>query len=136
MPTYDKTELSVIFIDTFDFLDYKIKSDIVKRVNGGERISSILESFSDRISKENIAIIKNSENKEYLNREEFIKILKAKGKEYGVTLGAPLVKAIVNSIGERNENEKGTITYSCTLFNIFNGCICGRRRACQCLCRR
>ena len=67
MPTYDKTELSVIFIDTFDFLDYKIKSDIVKRVNGGERISSILESFSDRISKENIAIIKNSENKEYLN---------------------------------------------------------------------
>lgn len=67
MPTYDKTELSAIFIDTFDFLDYKIKVDIVKRVNGGERISSILESLSDKISVENIAIIKNAENKEYLN---------------------------------------------------------------------
>lgn len=61
------------------------------------------------------------ENKEYLNREEFIKILKAKGKEYGVTLGAALVKAIVNSIGERNENadvcrdSKGNVESDSTL---------------------
>lgn len=61
------------------------------------------------------------ENKEYLNREEFIKILKAKGKEYGVTLGAALVKVIVNAIGERNENadicrdSKGNIESDSTL---------------------
>ncbi|MPM02563.1 hypothetical protein SDC9_48812 [bioreactor metagenome] len=43
-------------------------------------------------------------NKEYLNREVFIKELKNRAKEFGVTLGAALLKAILNSIGERNEN--------------------------------
>lgn len=72
-----------------------------------EKLITMLQSFD--------------ENKEYLNREEFIKILKAKGKEYGVTLGAALVKAIVNSIGERNENadvcrdSKGNIESDSTL---------------------
>lgn len=42
-------------------------------------------------------------SKEYLNREVFIKDLKAKAKEFGVTLGAALLKAIWNAIGERNE---------------------------------
>ena len=43
-------------------------------------------------------------NKEYLNREEFIKGIKAKAKTYGVTLGASLLKTIWGTIGERNEN--------------------------------
>ena len=41
---------------------------------------------------------------EYLNREVFIKALKAKAKASEVTLGAPLLKAIWTAIGERNEN--------------------------------
>lgn len=43
-------------------------------------------------------------DKEYLNRENFVKELKAKAKEYSLTLGAALLKAIWNAIGERNEN--------------------------------
>lgn len=55
-----------------------------------EKIIEMLESFDS--------------NKEYLNRELFIKELKSKAKEFGVTLGAALLKAIWNAIGERNEN--------------------------------
>lgn len=66
-----------------------------------EKLIKMLESFEG--------------NKEYLNRELFIKELKVKAKEFGVTLGAALLKAIWNAIGERNENAdickdaKGTI---------------------------
>ena len=72
-----------------------------------ERIITMLQSFD--------------ENEQYLNREEFIKILKAKAKECGITLGAALVKAIVNAIGERNENadvcrdSKGNVESDSTL---------------------
>ncbi|MDB2060226.1 type I restriction-modification system subunit M [Clostridium perfringens] len=55
-----------------------------------EKILKMLESFD--------------ENQEYLSRELFIKELKVKGKEFGVTLSAGLLKAIWNAIGERNEN--------------------------------
>lgn len=55
-----------------------------------EKLIKMLESFDS--------------NKEYLNREVFIKELKNKAKEFGVTLGAALLKAIWNAIGERNEN--------------------------------
>ena len=43
-------------------------------------------------------------DKEYLNREEFIKELKGKEKEYGVKLGAAILKAMWTSIGERKVN--------------------------------
>lgn len=74
----------------------KKKDEEVKRLEEAkgreqqEKLLEILESFDS--------------NKEYLNREEFIKELKAKGKEFGVTLSAGLLKAIWNAIGERNEN--------------------------------
>lgn len=55
-----------------------------------EKLIKMLESFDS--------------NKEYLNREVFIKELKNKAKEFKVTLGAALLKAIWNAIGERNEN--------------------------------
>lgn len=55
-----------------------------------EKIIKMLESFDS--------------DKEYLNREVFIKELKGKAKEVNVTLGAALLKAIVTIIGERNEN--------------------------------
>lgn len=55
-----------------------------------EKIIKMLESFDSQ--------------KEYLNREIFIKELKSKAKEFGITLGAALLKAIWNAIGERNEN--------------------------------
>ncbi|NRT80939.1 type I restriction-modification system subunit M [Clostridium beijerinckii] len=55
-----------------------------------EKLVSMLESFDNE--------------KEYLNREKFIKELKEKAKEFGITLGAALLKAIWSTIGERNEN--------------------------------
>ena len=61
------------------------------------------------------------ENQEYLSRDGFIKELKVKGKEFGVTLSAGLLKAIWNAIGERNENaevckdSKGNIESDSTL---------------------
>lgn len=55
-----------------------------------EKLINMLETFDS--------------NKEYLNREIFIKELKVKAKEYDITLGAALLKAIWNAIGERNEN--------------------------------
>ena len=55
-----------------------------------EKILKMLESFD--------------ENQEYLSRDGFIKELKVKGKEFGVTLSAGLLKAIWSAIGERNEN--------------------------------
>ncbi|MDU7548680.1 type I restriction-modification system subunit M [Clostridium perfringens] len=72
-----------------------------------EKILKMLESFD--------------ENQEYLSRELFIKELKAKGKEFGVTLSAGLLKAIWNAIGERNEkaevckDSKGNIESDSTL---------------------
>ncbi|HII4496985.1 TPA: type I restriction-modification system subunit M [Clostridium perfringens] len=72
-----------------------------------EKILKMLESFD--------------ENQEYLSRELFIKELKVKGKEFGVTLSAGLLKAIWNAIGERNENaevckdSKGNIESDSTL---------------------
>jgi len=55
-----------------------------------ERLIKMLESFDS--------------NKEYLNREVFIKEMKNKAKEFRITIGAGLLKAIWNAIGERNEN--------------------------------
>ncbi|MDU7240413.1 class I SAM-dependent DNA methyltransferase [Clostridium sp.] len=63
------------------------------------------EALGREVQNNIIVMLKSfDENKEYLNREEFIKIIKEKAKEYKITLGAPIIKAIVNSIGERNEN--------------------------------
>lgn len=72
-----------------------------------EKILKMLESFN--------------ENQEYLSRELFIKELKVKGKEFGITLSAGLLKAIWTAIGERNENaeickdSKGNIESDSTL---------------------
>ena len=45
-------------------------------------------------------------SKQYMSREEFLKDIKIKAKEYNIKLGAALLKAIVNAIGERNEEAK------------------------------
>ena len=72
-----------------------------------EKILKMLESFN--------------ENQEYLSRELFIKELKVKGKEFGITLSAGLLKAIWTAIGERNEkaeickDSKGNIESDSTL---------------------
>ncbi len=41
---------------------------------------------------------------EYMDRDKFIKDLKAKSKEFDIQLSAGLIKAIVNAIGVRNED--------------------------------
>lgn len=72
-----------------------------------EKLVKILESFDSE--------------KEYLSRDEFIKELKVKSKESGITLAAGLIKAIVTAIGVRNENaevcrdSKGNVESDSTL---------------------
>ena len=55
-----------------------------------ERLIKLLESFDNTL--------------EYMDRDKFIKDLKAKYKEFDIALPAGLVKAIVNAIGVRNED--------------------------------
>lgn len=54
-----------------------------------EKLLNLLESFDSEC--------------EYLSRDEFIKDLKVKSKTFDIALSAGLIKAIVNAIGERNE---------------------------------
>lgn len=116
-------------------LSFKVNEEAIERVkqttqfinlavsNKRDEVVKAQEEALGRETQEKLITMlqRFDENKEYLNREEFIKILKAKGKEYGVTLGAALVKAIVNSIGERNENadvcrdSKGNVESDSTL---------------------
>ena len=116
-------------------LSFKVNKEAIERVQQttqfinlavskkkDEVVKAQEEALGREIQEKLITMLQSfDENKEYLNREEFIKILKAKGKEYGVTLGAALVKAIVNSIGERNENadvcrdSKGNVESDSTL---------------------
>lgn len=55
-----------------------------------EKLLNLLESFDSEF--------------EYMDRDKFIKDLKAKFKEFDLALSASLVKAIVNAIGIRNED--------------------------------
>ena len=99
-------------------LSFKVNKDAIERVKETTQFINLAvskkkdevvkaqEEALGRETQEKLIIMLQSfdENKEYLSREDFIKTLKVNGKEYGVTLGAALVKAIVNAIGERNEN--------------------------------
>lgn len=116
-------------------LSFKVNKDAIERVKEttqfinlavSKKKDEVVKAQEEALGKETqeklIAMLQSfDENKEYLNREDFIKTLKAKAKEYGVTLGAALVKAIVNAIGERNENadvcrdSKGNIESDSTL---------------------
>ena len=99
-------------------LSFKVNAESIERVKETTQFINLAvskkkdeaikvqEEATGRIAQEKLIKMLESfdSNKEYLNRENFIKDLKAKAKEYGVTLGAALLKAIWNAIGERNEN--------------------------------
>lgn len=55
-----------------------------------EKLIKLLESFDNTL--------------QYMDRDKFIKDLKAKSKEFDISLLAPIIKAIVNAIGVRNED--------------------------------
>lgn len=55
-----------------------------------EKLIKLLQSFDNTL--------------QYMDRDKFIKDLKAKSKEFDIALPAGLVKAIVNAIGVRNED--------------------------------
>lgn len=63
------------------------------------------EERDGREKQEKLLNLLNSfdSNFEYMDRDKFIKDLKAKSKEFDLTLSAGLIKAIVNAIGVRNE---------------------------------
>lgn len=70
-----------------------------------EEVKAQEETLGREQQEKLINMLESSDSdKEYLNREVFIKELKSKAKEFGITLGAALLKAIWNAIGERNEN--------------------------------
>lgn len=116
-------------------LSFKVNEEAIERVKEttqfinlavskkrDEEVKAQEEALGRETQEKLITMLQGfDENKEYLNREDFIKELKAKGKEYGATLGAALVKVIVNAIGERNENadvcrdSKGNIESDSTL---------------------
>lgn len=99
-------------------LSFKVKVEAIERIKETTQFSSLTvskkkdetikaqEESAGREEQEKIIKMLQSFDigKEYLNREVFIKDLKGKAKEYGVTLGATLLKAIWTAIGERNEN--------------------------------
>lgn len=55
-----------------------------------DKLIKLLESFDNTL--------------EYMDKDKFIKDLKAKSKEFDIQLSAGLIKAIVNAIGVRNED--------------------------------
>ena len=55
-----------------------------------DKLIKLLESFDNTL--------------EYMDRDKFIKDLKAKSKEFDIQLSAGIIKAIVNAIGVRNED--------------------------------
>ncbi|WP_252231359.1 class I SAM-dependent DNA methyltransferase [Clostridium sp. ZBS15] len=99
-------------------LSFKVNEESIERVKEtsqfinlakSKKKDEIVKAKEERLGRKEqeklIKILQSFEiNKEYLNREEFIKELKRKAKEFEVTLGAALLKAICNAIGERNEN--------------------------------
>ena len=70
-------------------LEIKEKEELEGRKKQ-EELLKFLESFDSEF--------------EYMDRDKFIKDLKSKSKEFGITLSSGLIKAIVNAIGVRNEN--------------------------------
>ncbi len=116
-------------------LSFKVTEEKIEAVKGTTQFKNLAiskkkdeevkkaEEEKGREQQENLLRMLESfdENQEYLSREVFIKELKAKGKEFGVTLSAGLLKAIWNAIGERNENaeickdSKGNIESDSTL---------------------
>ena len=70
-----------------------------------ESVKTQEESLGRKEQEKLIQMLKSFDcNKEYLNREEFIKDIKVKAKSFGIALSAALLKTIWNYIGERNEN--------------------------------
>lgn len=127
--SFEPSENSKIF-DNSDFgyrkitierplkLSFRVNAEAIERVKETTQFINLAvskkkdeavkvqEEAAGKIEQEKlIKMLENFDNnKEYLNREKFIKDLKTNAKEYGVTLGAALLKAIWNAIGERNEN--------------------------------
>ncbi|WP_053956346.1 type I restriction-modification system subunit M [Inediibacterium massiliense] len=116
-------------------LSFKVNEDAIERVKEttqfinlavskkkNEKIKAEEEAAGKDEQEKIIRMLESFDNdKEYLNREIFIKELKEKAKEYGVILRAALLKAIWTAIGERNEkadicrDSKGNIESDSTL---------------------
>lgn len=117
---FDNTEFGYrkITIERPLKLSFKVNEDSIEKVKEtsqfinlavskkkGEEVKSQEEALGREDQEKLIKMLESFDsNKEYLNREVFIKDLKAKAKTFNVTLAAGLLKAIWNAIGERNEN--------------------------------
>lgn len=116
-------------------LSFKINEEAIEKVKEttqfinlavskkkNEEVKAQEEALGREEQEKLIKMLENFDSdKEYLNREVFIKELKGKAKEFGITLGAALLKSIWNAIGERKVNadvckdSKGNIESDSTL---------------------
>ena len=63
---YKRLELGAIFIDSFDFLDYKTKSVILEKLHQGEDMKTVIESSKDTLGEEKYQKIINALNNAYI----------------------------------------------------------------------
>ncbi len=99
-------------------LSFKVNEEAIERVKEttqfinlavskkkNEEVKAQEEALGREEQEKLIKMLENFDSdKEYLNREVFIKELKGKAKEFEIKLGAALLKAIWNAIGERKVN--------------------------------
>lgn len=126
---FEESENSKIF-DNKDFgyrkvtierplkLSFKVNEEAVENVKNttqfinlavskkkDEEIKSKEEAEGREKQEKLLKLLKSFDSEfEYIDRDEFIKDLKAKSKEYEIALSAGLIKAIVGAIGVRNED--------------------------------
>ena len=101
-------------------LSFKVDKEAIENVKETSQFKSLAVSKKkdleikqaeekQGLEKQNklIELLESFDNEfEYLDREIFIKDLKAKAKTFEITLSAGLLKAVINAIGKRNESAK------------------------------
>lgn len=63
---YDKLELTAIYIDSFDFLDHKLKSTFLSYVDSGDELKVATSKMKQFLSEEDFSTLLNSANNDYL----------------------------------------------------------------------
>lgn len=63
---YDKLELTAIYIDSFEFLDYKLKSTFLSFVSDGDELKVAVSKMKRFLSEDDFSTLSNSANNDYI----------------------------------------------------------------------
>ena len=63
---YDKLELTAIYIDSFDFLDHKLKSTFLSYVSDGDDLKVAVDKMKQFLSEDDFSILQKCANNDYL----------------------------------------------------------------------